>query len=456
MSTKTLSNLVSIPLLAGCLLAAGCSMESDEPARTDDRLLRLGSGQQPGSTIDRIASGFHVVSADELGLVADDQMEAQLDGVRGVAMSLADASDSDLEEWMPILQAARKGGIPLIIEDVDDSERLASVLGIGIEADLVMMTPMGNSYRIDVYGDNSVLEEHFAEDGIPGTLSPTPQEDLDLAVQEVSEGLLAHVPGRVFKTVNYYYYDINFSTYSWAVGNSQTATLNLDFEAQLIADQLKNKKFVTFSQSGGGHHPGTLYTDGQYDRGWFQEAALVKITPTTNGSNVDLYAHAPATSNNSSSYASTTGWGAQASVDSEGKAGLTLSYSSSSTVTTVLTDFTAVNNTSGKVANWNFKLFSVGGHSYNNWDDIFYQNAFQRCKLYSLPNLAKSNLTPQFEAIYRANGNYTGTTTFQLETKSLLRDTSATGTIFKCNMNSTWSMMTRTKNVSINFNQVAM
>jgi hypothetical protein len=340
----------------------------------------------------------------------------------------------------------------MVLENVHDADRLASVLGVGFSADLIMVTRKGDRHTLMVRGDSSIVEEQALEGEEIAGHEVHLAMDMDETAGEVSARLFAHEPGTVTPKSNttFIAYDVDFSTYTWNIYSSgQNATLNLDFALELIADELYDRKYLIVTESGGGLHPGSLLNNGSHNRGWFQEYVTVWVTPST--TSVDIHAHAPATDNNSSTYSSSTGWTAGVS----GSDYFTLSYSSQSIVSTTLSAFSTVNDTSGANAQWTWDMSTTGnGKTYNSWDDLVYHPAFSDCKLYSLPSLATSNITPAFEVIYKAAGSYTGTTSFALKYKQGVRKTSADG-FWSCSSSTTSGGLTRTKNFSVNFGLVS-
>ncbi|MEM9489368.1 MAG: hypothetical protein AAGC55_09500, partial [Myxococcota bacterium] len=230
----------------------------------------------------------------------------------------------------------------------------------------------------------------------------------------------------------------------------QIATTNMDFEIQLVADQEINRKYALVRQSGGGFNPGNLLQNDNRHRGFFTESIKIWIDSQT--SSLSLHAHAPETSTSSSTYSSSTGWTAGVS----GGDVASLSYSSSSVVSTTITDFKTINNTAGVDPAWEWALAKVSGKGYNNWKDIYYQDAFEKCKMYSLPDKAKSNLTPKFEAVFKADSGFNGNASFLLTTESKVRKSKARGDIWKCKQSTDWHSYTRWMNVTANFGLVSV
>jgi hypothetical protein len=106
-----------------------------------------------------------------------------------------------------------------------------------------------------------------------------------------------------------------------------------------------------------------------------------------------------------------------------------------------------VDNTSGSTASWTFAMTT-------SWTSMFSQAAFEKCKVKSLPDLAKSNLNPEYEVYYRSDDSFTSSVTFTFEKVTVLRKLWRGGDIFTCKKNTDWWTLTRSRNVSINFGAV--
>ncbi|WP_428265892.1 hypothetical protein [Haliangium sp.] len=445
--------LIPALLVTGSVLAAGCDVSEPVSASkpvgsAGDVLLMLGGAPATGSPLDRIAAERSVLLAADLGLSDNPmseadarQLVAELDGL---SLSIGQASEAELEAWKPLTDAALDMGVPVIIDNVADSDRMAKFVGIGFDADLVLVTSLGpNRHRVRVYGDSGILDAHIESSEQAEALAPMFEEDLDLAVDEISTELRDHEPIFASKATpanGYKYYEINFSQYNWAITSSQTAIFDLDFEAELVLDSARSKKNVFIRPIGSGQHPGSLTWDGDSTRGYYQESQKITVTPSN--SNVSIYAHAPSTPNSGSTYTSSTGWTIGVSGTDP-----VLSYSASDETTTTLSDFSTTNHTAGQVASWTFAMST-------SWSDMFNHPVFQKCKVNSIPALAKSNLKPEFEVMYRSSSSYTGTTSFNVQIVTVMRKLWRGGDIFTCKKNTQSYTHTRSKSLSINFGAV--
>lgn len=453
-------------LFASSALATGCYTGSDgsDPllqGSSESRLLRggdeallvLGGDLKANGAIERIAADFDLLSPAELGAssFAPSAAEAAelLEGTRGVLLDFAMASDGELLAWKPIIDAALKNGVPLIMENARDASRLAGAIGIGVAADLVMVTSDGpNRHHVRVYGDHSLLDEYRSAQAEEVAVAPTPKSTLEAGVLEIGEELrrapeLAALATANVPTNGYQYFLLDFPAVQLTlVSGAQTANLDLDFEAELVLDAARGKKALFVRPVGSGQHPGTLYANGDGKRGYYQESIRVSVVPFGgNEGNVALYDHQPASPNSSSSYTSSTGWTIGVSGQDP-----QLSYSQSEQETTTLPDFSMVNDTSGQVAKWTFKMS-------RSWQDMVEIKGFT-CKVRGVPSLAKSNLRPNFEALYRAESSYNGTVGFRLEVDTVFREVSRTHKVVVCERHTRSQSYFRTKSLSVNFGAI--
>ena len=431
------TNTLSATALAAVLLTSGltgCTMGDFDGTGDDvqgnhdgDSKIVLGLGYSDGgdTVLDRLGDHFAVLSRDELGLdqpkLTIQEARLVLADIHGVVIDLAEVNDDELDQWSPIFRAALPMHVPMLIENADDADRMAKVIGVGVEADLAYVTSDGERYNVQVFGDQSAVSEQ--------------------AAHEVVERLSAYERPHSYKTSDaIYVYDVDFTTSSWNIDSSgQTATANMDFEIQLIADQDIDRKYAQISQSGGGFHPGSLLSDSSTARGYYTDSVEVSIDSLS--SSLSLYQHAPETSTSSSTYQSSTGW----NVGYVGS-NIVFQYSSSSVVSTTLDDFSTINDTAGNDPAWKWELSK----------ELYYHNLLDTCKMYDLPDKAKYNITPEFEAIFKASSGFDSTASFKFTTKANVNYSTAGGSIFSCTKGTDSGTLTRSKTVSVDFSKVSV
>ncbi len=402
------------------------------------------------SALARLSADFQVLDAAGVGPAesADDAREL-VTGADAVGIDLSRLDGAALADYRPLSRAAMELGVPLIVEHVRDPEALAELIGVGVEADVAVITSLGPSrYHVRVYGGGGGMEARFESADGEVSAAQWSADTVSLAVEEIGETLRRQAATHLHALLTpalvpengYLYYDFDTAEESFSPTSGQTATLSMDFEAELALDSDRGKKVVFFRPIGSGQHPGTLISDSSSNRGYYQESQEVSLAP--NNASVSLYAHAPSTANASTTYTSSTGW----TIGTESGYPM-LGYSSSNETSTTLTDFSMVNNTSGSTASWTFSMSS-------SWSSMFYQNAFEKCKVKSLPNLAKSNLNPEYEALYRTDDSFTSSVTFTFTKETLLRRIWRGGDIITCKKYSDLWTLTRSRAVSINFGAV--
>lgn len=399
----------------------------------------------------RIGAEFKVLDVAGLGGRAMSAEEARelVAGADGLGLDLRAVDSAALAGWKPLSDAAMELGVPLIIEHVDDSEMLAELIGVGVEADVAMVTTLGpNRYRVRVYGGGGGEAFFEGEDDEP-VVPRWSADTISLAVDEIGEALRkgpalaltqATHATQATPATGYRYYDFDMAEESFSPVSGQTSSLSMDFEAELVLDPARGKKNVFFRPIGSGQHPGSLISDGSTNRGYYQESQEITIEP--NSSSVSLYAHAPDTENSGSTYTSSTGWAIGVSGSNP-----ELSYSESNETSITLPDFSMVNNTSGATASWRFAMSK-------SWSDMFKHDAFEKCEVKSLPNLAKSNLAPEFEVLYRADESFSSNVTFDFTKVTLLRRIWRGGDIFTCKKNSNLWTVPRDRTVTIHFGSI--
>lgn len=255
---------------------------------------------------------------------------------------------------------------------------------------------------------------------------------------------------------SYWSYYLNMQPYSYTPpGATKTASVDIDYEVQLIASSQPQGKFLTLSSAGAGMSSGGLTWDSaggsvkNGNRGWYQESAEITIQPTTNTSYISNYKHAPLGDNTSGTFSSDTGCSAGVS------GGLPeFSCSAGKQNSQTLTDFGVIDVTTGAKTAWMFKMMkNASGGAYNTALDLANTTWGG---LYGVPNLAKSTLTPQFQAIYRSNTSFIGSVNVQTQAKQVLRHVWSDGKLFvQKNYSEGWQA-TSTQSVTVNFGIVKL
>ncbi|MEM9493043.1 MAG: hypothetical protein AAGC55_28090, partial [Myxococcota bacterium] len=370
---NTLTSLAGLALLTATV--SGCDLATIDSESADSKAL-LALGHDDHGLIDQLGDDFAILSRADVGLsglkLSSAQARDAISQIDGLAVNLAGLTDDEIDQWQPLFRAALNTGTPMVVENAGNPDRLARTIGIGVAADAVHVERGDDRIQVTVYGDHSAGSVRGGGDGNEFDMAPH-SLDVGLAAHDIGQRLRSYQRPAQFKDSAdaQYLYDIDFSTYSWNIGDTgQIATTNMDFEIQLVADQEINRKYALVRQSGGGFNPGNLLQNDNRHRGFFTESIKIWIDSQT--SSLSLHAHAPETSTSSSTYSSSTGW----TVGVSGGDVASLGYSSSSVVSTTITDFKTINNTAGVDPSWEWALAKVSGKGYNNWKDIYYQDAF--------------------------------------------------------------------------------
>lgn len=196
------------------------------------------------------------------------------------------------------------------------------------------------------------------------------------------------------------------TTISAIDGSSQNAVNEMLMCVSLIASFNPNCKYLQISTYGAGFNPGDLAADGKYDRRYFHHDITTQIHCLDSA--LTTYATEPKNINGVTSYTESTSFnvGVDISKNPGFQAGYTISHSS----TTNVQDFMVINNSSGRSADWEFRL----GMTYNSMWDMFKEPTLRKGQVKSLPVLAKTNAQPYSDAIFMANGDYNGVVSLQL------------------------------------------
>ncbi|MEO5728928.1 MAG: hypothetical protein ABI134_07920 [Byssovorax sp.] len=254
---------------------------------------------------------------------------------------------------------------------------------------------------------------------------------------------------------SYWSYYLNMQPYTYTPpGASKKASVDIDYEVQLIASSQPQGKFLTVSSAGAGMTSGGLTWDSaggsvkNGNRGWYQESVGITIQPTTNTSYISNYKHAPLGDNTSGTFSSDTGCTAGFSGNQPG-----FSCSASKQNSQTLTDFGVIDQSAGATTAWMFKMMKSAGGAYNTWGDLMNKTWGG---LHGIPNLAKSTLAPQFQAIYRSNTSFTGSVNMAMQAKQQLRHVWSDGKLFvQKNYSEGWECTSK-NGVTVNFANVKL
>jgi hypothetical protein len=348
-----------------------------------------------------------------------------------------------------------------------------------LDAYVAMNAEERAAFAADVGMDVAAVDE-LAEQAMAGQLPLEPEDREEelreivlspevLGADEIALDIAEHLPaaGGVAAQViggtgnlpakSYWSTYVNMSPYTYKPQDAtKTASVDIDLEVQLMAVSQPSGKYLVLSSAGAGmtsggmtwDYKGSATKDGR--RGWYQEFQQYTITPTSIGggsANLANYRHAPDGTNSSGTFSKDTGCGITASVPPA------FSCAAGSSASQTLSDFGVIDESSGMTTGWSFKMMSCGGGGYSSWNSLV-DNTWGG--LHGVPNLAKSTMAPQFQAIYRSNTTYTGAVTMQRKYHHQLRDVRSDGKLFvQKNYMQGWQA-NGTMSVTVNFGGVKL
>lgn len=444
-------------------------------------------------------------------------MSDQLRSGDTIGIDLGQLDGVALDHYRELIEGARSMGLSIVLENVQKDD-MARLLDVGVDADAVLVSPLSGERRseMSIYGGpaDMVKLEHtktdsasqktalldtylamsdeeraamaakmgmdaatladLANEALAGKTPADPKDEptsstglllepAHLTSNEIAVKIAEHLSAtehEAFKlsgtsqlpsSANWYYF-MNMQPYSYTPpGATKKANLDVDFEVQLTASP--QGKFLAVSSAGAGMTTGGLTWDSKGgavkngNRGWYQESAEITIQPTTNTSFVSNYKHAPLGDNTSGTFSSNTGctWGLSGGLPD-------LSCSAANATSQTLTDFGVVDQSAGAKTSWKFRMMkSASGHPYNGPTDLANTTWGG---LYDIPNLAKSTMTPEFQAIYRSDKSFTGSVNVGTTVTQQLRHVWSDGKLFVQRIYSAGYSVTSKNAVSVNFGKV--
>ncbi|KYF64882.1 hypothetical protein BE11_03265 [Sorangium cellulosum] len=456
--------------------------------------------------LDRLAGEFRVLDADSVLdrlPTADAGLAELLDDASAIVADMEALGPDRIEAVLPLLRAATEAGIPLVLENAHDPSRMAAAIGYGVPADAAIVEPSmdGTRFRIEILGNAGDMQvasgpgEHAvvavqppdeaharrgrldlgapaSEEAPASSQAPTgaspPASRPEQMANDVARRLREIVAEKAtsvkpmaltmssYPQGTYRSYLVNLRT-TWSPGWCpacswvQTATMDIGFEVELVASANPPGKFLIISGVGSGTNPGGLPANDGGQRGWFQESVNVQIQPDASAPLIS-HMHTPNSPNGVNSYAVSNGCSFGGGVGTDGP---TTSFSCGTTATSsvTLSDFSAIDSSVGTRTDWTWRMSAAEGNPYNAPRDLV--NPWTGY-LRDLPFLAKSTLTPQFQAIYRADSRYTGAVPVRLQSSQTLRDTYVEWHVFWSDVFSSSKTNTIWTNTTVDFSHVSI
>lgn len=422
-------------LLAAALAALGGACAADETGDEAMRLLALGHDGGGATVLDQLGDDFELVELEEIGLEA-----VGLAGVDGLAVDLGALEPTDVEPWGPIVEQALRRRLPIVFENVDDSEAMAKLVGVGVEGELLTLSSTDRGWRIEVLTDGDVTLEDDEEVG------PVPREalmprDVEQEAAELGMRLLdrhAEIRPRAVSIDTSCYgsdgdhcvYEIDFSTYSWELFAgfqgpisipAQIASLDVDFEIDMTANGSWKEATIQTPATNGGFDTGGLYQDHEYARSYYLEWMKIWVEALDSP---PLEDYGPI-------------W-----------------WSS---------DFGYSDLTTGENPSMKWKLDETDNGSYSQPSDLAYlaDVALPECRLAPPPyNSATYFYTPDYWISYRADPGFDGIGTYKLQHKVLVRSATILDDTYiwsNCEneVSQSYKSLKRSKTVSVDFSIVS-
>ncbi|WP_437745029.1 RICIN domain-containing protein [Sorangium sp. So ce1504] len=359
-----------------------------------------------------------------------------------VIADMDELGEADLAMYRSLVKAASEAGVPFVFENVRDSARMAAVFGYGVAGDVAIVEPSRGGTRFDIklYGNieatpvrspsATIKVSHEAATLFPEELAAR-APDRELAGQAAEgatptpgpsrEDVAAQVAARIRTLAaapivqpfalsvasaappgTYRQFIVNGSSWWTVPGTSQVATLDLSYEVELVASTTPNNKFMVITGVGAGANPGPLNTNSNFNRGYYQQQLNVSVVPGSTA--LSPYAHVPNSPNGQNSFTRSVGCsvGAQGGTDAA-SASFSCSFQDSATVS--LSDFTAIDQSTGLTSAWSYRMTSAQGYPYWNPVDLVDQ---WTGTLHTLPFLAVSTLQPTYQTVYSAPSSFNG------------------------------------------------
>lgn len=195
---------------------------------------------------------------------------------------------------------------------------------------------------------------------------------------------------------------------TWENSNRrQLIEINVDFTVEIVATNSPPGKFVVFNSFGAGFNIDKLSYNDSDERGFYLHDARIWIVPRGTARGFKLFGSQPKNANNSSTLQYTEGFtiGGDIGVSKSPGLGISGSYSQSSSRTLSLSDFSMTHKASHEEGlEWRFYMSSAEGHPYRIPSDLINSAG----KIYKLPNLAKAGFSPEVQAVWMVDENWTG------------------------------------------------
>ncbi|RBP51110.1 hypothetical protein [Arenicella xantha] len=371
-----------------------------------------------------------------------DAEHGELDLSHYTALSLnVSAVGASGIEGHEAIHAARRLGIPLILEAAEDPSVMRKLVGIGIPSQIALIRFVTDNHSvINTYVSDAESQSRHIDAAatqlasladsaweLPALVEKQNSKSTSMATSAaVSNSDLQQISHTwqwncgATKTISYPFHNNNYP------GGSQVVNIDTIYNIELWASQDTDAsgvypyKYLYVYQTGAGAYPGSLIGDDKNTQGFYQEHLQFNMywadmqnaanSMPSLASNFAVYDYNPKVTNSTSSATSSVSFNVGVSASRGGPgadAGLTVGNS----YTYNLSDFEVgvapyqIGITCGM--HWDYAMCSVEGHPYSEWEDLVNNQVVDK-DLYSVPELAKSSYTTNSQIVLQAPNTYEG------------------------------------------------
>ena len=197
--------------------------------------------------------------------------------------------------------------------------------------------------------------------------------------------------------------------HSEEIGDGQVFNNQVTFACSMVASYDDPPyKYLWITSAGAGFHPangGDLWKNSTYPRGYFQNTIKLDMRPENT---LTTYQTSPRNTNHQSSV--TTSSSFTVGVDVAKNPAFKPSYTLGKSTTETIADFKIGNDSSGRVAKWEYQLGKTASSVWNIFDEPFMRKA----RVEGLPALAKSNLQPSTTGVWYVGNHFSGSVDVQV------------------------------------------
>lgn len=369
------------------------------PRVRDQPVLVLGPGS---ALIDGLASELDLVMADDLDVSTYESVLAES---HALALDLSTSTVADVEAWKPLFDAAWRLRVPIVFTNVNEASAMAKAIGFGVEGEVIVAESLAPvvGFRLHSLGDQH--DDVDADGELQVDAGPSVESAEIVAKVDVLADLPPVAASGGYPAGSYALFVLAPSGHtSWFGDGAQAVTRNIGFRVELFADVDDDRKYMLVSDEGSGVNAGTLYQNSSLNRGFFQEQVKVEVFPLHAA--VMAAKHAPVGANGSHTFGTSTSTSSEVTL-SNGVPTLSFSVENGTSQSVTMDEFTVIDETSLNRASWRFRMNATSAGAYAWWRDMFLVHDGDP-DIAHVPTLARTTLTPNFEALYWTDQAFDG------------------------------------------------